>query len=258
MDFLGNPDGARKEINTWVEQQTRDKIRDLLHPGQIESRTRLVLCNAIYFKGDWATQFDPKKTRPQPFFVSADKSVTVPMMSGEVKLLSRQFKGVTLFELPYQGNDLAMVVLLPDARDGLAALEQQLNAVVLQEWLMALGQSYQTEVPVILPKFKLNCRLDLVGDLKAMGMPSAFGLRADFSGMDGSSNLGIDGVVHQAFVDVNEEGTEAAAATAVTMVGLSISRPLVVFRADHPFLFLIVGRHTGTILFLGRVTDPSN
>jgi serpin B len=256
MDFRGNPDGARKEINAWVEQQTRDKIRDLLHPGDIVSSTRLVLCNAIYFKGNWATQFDPKSTQPEPFFVTVDKTVTVPMMSGKVKVRSRQFGGVTLFALPYKGNDLTMVVVLPEDRDGLAALEQKLNAVELQEWLAAMDGSFEAEVEVVLPKFKLNCRLDLVKDLTALGMPSAFGADADFSGMDGSRNLFIGGVVHQAFVDVNEEGTEAAAATALTVRALSISRPLV-FRADHPFLFLTVGRHSGTILFMGRVTDPS-
>jgi serpin B len=256
MDFRGNPEGARKLINAWVEQQTQDKIRDLLHPGDIVPATRLVLCNAIYFKGNWAMQFDPKMTRPGPFYVTGDQSVTVPMMSGKVKLRSRQVEGVTVFALPYKGNDLTMVVVLPDDRDGLAALEQRLTAAMLQEWLAAVTGPFETEVEVVLPKFKLNCRLDLARNLPAMGMPLAFRPGADFSGMDGSRELFIGGVVHQAFVDVNEEGTEAAAATAVTLRTLSISRPLV-FRADHPFLFLIVEQQSGSILFLGRVTDPS-
>ena len=209
-----------------------------------------------YDSRNWAAQFDPKMTRSQPFFVTPDHSVTVPMMSGKVKLRSRQLQGVTLFALPYRGNDLSMVVVLPDDRDGLAAVEQRLSAATLQEWLAAMAGPFETEATVVLPKFKLNCRLDLARDLSAMGMPLAFRPGADFSGMDGSRDLFIGGVVHQAFVDVNEEGTEAAAATAVTVRTLSISRPLI-FSADHPFLFLIVEPQSGSILFLGRVTDPS-
>ena len=256
VDFATKPEDARKEINAWVEQRTQDKIRDLLPPGQVDSVTRLVLCNAIYFKGNWVEKFDPKATQPGPFFVATNQSVQVPMMSRKLKLRSRAFGDFTLFALPYAGNDLAMVILLPEAPYGLGAVEQQLGATALREWLAALNQTAETEAQVTLPKFKLNCRLELARDLAAMGMPSAFGPEADFSGMTGSRDLCISSVVHQAFVDVSEEGTEAAAATAVTMRALSVMRPLVL-RVDHPFLFLIVERQTGSILFLGRVTDPT-
>jgi serpin B len=255
-DFVHQPEVARAAINAWVERQTRDKIRDLLQRGQITPQTRLVLCNAIYFKGSWASKFDPKATRPLPFFVSANRPVTVPMMARTMKVRSREQDGCTLFELPYAGGELSMVILLPDAVDGLAAVEQQLTAEKLGDWLVALRQAGEREAQVALPKFKLNCRLDLGQDLAAMGMPSAFGSTADFSGITGSRDLFISGVVHQAYVDVNEEGTEAAAATGVTMRAMSVQRP-VVLRVDHPFLFLIQELRTGTILFLGRVTNPA-
>lgn len=257
VDFSSDSDGVRKEINSWVAQHTRDRIQDLLQPGQVRADTRLLLCNAIYFKGDWAAKFDPKATKPEPFFVSADRSVTVPMMSRHLKLRSRALQGFAMVSLPYAGDDLAMVVLLPDAKDGLGELEQRLTADALQEWLSGLKQAPQLEALVALPKFKLNCRLDLARTLAAMGMPAAFSPgEADFSGMTGSRDLFVSDVVHQAYVDVNEEGTEAAAATGVGMRLASLSRPLV-FRADHPFLFLIVEQQTGSILFLGRVGDPS-
>lgn len=255
-DFMAKAEDTRQEINTWVERKTNDKIRDLLKPGQINSMTRLVLCNAIYFKGDWAAKFDPKATRPESFFVTSNQSVTVPMMSRKLKLRSHALDDSTLFALPYTGNDLSMVILLPNDKGGLPALEQRLNAAALQGWLKTLDATAEAEAMVSLPQFKLNCRLDLANDLAAMGMPSAFGANADFSGMNGKRDLFISGVVHQAYVDVNEQGTEAAAATGVTMRALALTRP-VILRVDHPFLFLIVERQTGSILFLGRVTDPT-
>jgi serpin B len=162
-----------------------------------------------------------------------------------------------LCTLPYTGNDLSMVILLPKAADGLAAVEQQLSAAGLRDWLKALDAAPEVEMPLFLPKFKLDCRFELGRDLAAMGMPTAFGPGADFSGMTGSRELFISDVVHQAFVEVNEEGTEAAAATAVVMVKGMAQQPTLVFRVDHPFLFLIRENQTGSILFFGRVTDPS-
>jgi serpin B len=256
VNFAGAAETVRREINAWVERETHDKIQDLLQPGQVDSMTRLVLCNAIYFKGHWADEFDPLTTRPGPFYVSANQSITVSMMSRELKLRSHAVDGATLFALPYTGKDLSMIILLPAERDGLSALEQRLSADALRRWLKALAGAAAGEARVFLPKFKLNCRLDLAGDLAAMGMTAAFTSEADFSGMNGKRNLYISGVAHQAFVEVNEEGTEAAAATGVTMRATSMrnQQPL---RVDHPFLFLIVEQQTGSILFLGRVTDPT-
>jgi serine protease inhibitor len=258
VDFAGNADGARREINDWVAQQTQDKIRDLLRPPVPSPAARLVLCNAIYFKGNWLAQFDPKLTQPAPFLTAPNRNVPVPMMTRKLKLRIHSVAGLRLGALPYTGNDLSLVILLPDATDGLPSLERQLTAANLLAWLKALDAEAEVEIPLFLPKFKLNCRLDLAKDLAAMGMPAAFAGGADFSGMDGARDLFISDVVHQAFVEVNEQGTEAAAATAVVMTkGLAL-RPTPVFRVDHPFLFLIRDNQTGSLLFLGRVTNPAD
>jgi len=258
VDFLGNTEAARQEINAWVAKETRDKIQYLLRPPVPSSLTTLVLCNAIYFKGKWATQFDPKATGPAPFFVSAGRDVQVPTMSQKLKLRSRDAGDFRLFTLPYTGGDLSLVILLPKAVDGLTALERQLSADRLQKWLAALDGAPESKAVVYLPRFKLNCRLELAKELAAMGMPSAFVQHsADFSGMTGTRDLNISEVVHQAFVEVNEEGTEAAAATAVVMDRSSSVTPTPEFRVDHPFVLLIREQQTGSILFLGRVVDPS-
>ncbi len=257
VDFAGSSDATRQEINSWVAAKTQDKIRNLLQPGQVTAATRLVLCNAVYFKGKWASQFDPNNTAPAPFFTGAGQQVLTPLMSQSLKLRSRSFDDFALFALPYTGNDLALVILLPKAVDGVAALEQRLDAAKLQEWLAALDGAGEAKAQVFLPRFKLDCRLELARELAAMGMPAAFGQSADFSGMTGTRALCISDVVHQAMVELNEEGTEAAAATAVGMALTSVRAPAPVFRVDHPFVFLIRENQTGSILFLGRVTDPS-
>ncbi|HZL43612.1 MAG TPA: serpin family protein [Verrucomicrobiae bacterium] len=256
VDFKSKSEATRKEINSWIERKTRDKIRDLLQPGQIDSATRLLLCNAIYFKGNWASQFDPKATRPEPFFISSNQNISVPTMSRQGKVRSRNVDAAMLIALPYAGEELWMVIVLPNEKDGLAAVEQALNAATLQGWWTTLQATPEKKAILTLPKFKLNSRLDLANQLEAMGMKSAFGPGADFSGMTGKGDLFISRVVHQAYVDVNEQGTEAAAATSVGMAASAIVRPHEL-RVDHPFLFFIMERQTGSVLFLGRVTDPS-
>jgi serine protease inhibitor len=257
VDFVGNTEAARQEINAWVAKETRDKIQDLLQPPVPSHLTTLVLCNAIYFKGKWATPFDPKATAPAPFVISAGRSVQVPTMSQKLNLRSRDAGDFKLFALPYTGGDLSLVILLPKAVDGLTALEQQLSADRLQKWLAGLDAAPESKAVVYLPRFKLNCRLELAKELAAMGMPSAFVLHsADFSGMTGTRGLNISDVVHQAFVEVSEEGTEAAVATAVVM-DRAEEDPVQVFQVDHPFMFLIRENQTGNILFLGRTVDPS-
>jgi serpin B len=256
VNFAADPELARRTINEWVEQQTRQKIKDLLKPQMINSLTRLVLTNAIYFKGDWQAQFNKAATQDQDFHVSADTMVKVPLMhrTGQYRYLDGgNFQAL---ELPYAGKDLAMVVLLPRKPADLGNLEKVLSTVRLQEWL---GKSGEQDVSVWLPRFKMTKELQLNQVLADMGMPTAFiDGKADFSGMSGSRPpLHISQVVHKAFVDVNEEGTEAAAATAVILSApTALPRRPVSFRADHPFVFLIRDMHTGSILFMGRVNNP--
>jgi serine protease inhibitor len=263
VDFVSNTEGARQEINSWIARKTQDKIQDLLQRGQLSLDTRLVLCDAVYFKGTWRSRFDPKATRPAPFFTAPSQQVQTPLMFQNLRLRSRQFDNFSLFSLPYGAAagtnqpSVSMVVLLPRAVDGLAALEAQINAANLRQWLAGVDTAPEVKSELYLPRFKLNCRLDLAKDLAAMGMPTAFSSSADFSGMNGDRNLNISQVVHQAFVDVNEEGTEAAAATAVGVALTAARLPNPVFRVDHPFIFLIRESQTGSLLFLGRVVDPT-
>lgn len=253
-DFAGNTETARKAINTWVEQETREKIQDLIKQGMLDAATVLVLCNAIYFKGDWLSAFDKEKTRDADFYVGPGKTIKTPMMNQSTEVKFRRFEGFSAIELPYVGNDLSMVVFLPEQQDGLAAFEEMLNHETVKIWLDDLYNTSASEVSVSLPKFKTTCEFDLSAVLIEMGMEHAFS-GADFSGMTGRKDLFISKVVHKAFVDVNEEGTEAAAATAV-IIDKAFHR-LLAFRADHPFLFLIRENETGSILFVGRIMDPT-
>jgi serpin B len=250
----GDAEAARTTINTWVEEKTEGQIRDLIPAGILDALTRLVLTNAIYFKGDWAKRFDEDRTERAPFWVTPAASSDVPMMS-QVETLgySAREPGLQVLELPYAGHDLSMIVLLPGERDGIAALEDALIVENLTSWIDDLKPM---EVEVHLPRFKLSCQFGLGSALKAMGMVDAFDYAADFSGMDGTKSLYISVVIHQASVDVNEEGTEAAAATAVVMKLKALPLPPPVFRADHPFVFLIRENQTGSILFIGRMANP--
>jgi serpin B len=253
VDFARATEEARRTINAWIAKKTNDKIEELLKRGDVTSATALVLTNAIYFKGDWAAQFDPEKTRDMPFHRGADDSVSTPMMRQTATFGYAETEQIQMLELPYDGDRLSMLVLLPRDRDGLAELEANLTAERLGGWIDRIGRR---KVNVLLPKFRLKCRFNLEDHLAAMGMPTAFGGGADFSGMNGKYDLAISKVIHEAYVDVNEEGTEAAAATGVVMTRTSIERPPT-FNADHPFLFLIRDRETGSILFLGRLADPA-
>jgi serpin B len=252
VDFKRATAEARQAINRWVEKQTQDKIKELLKRGVLDADTRLVLTNAIYFKGDWASQFKKDRTRQAPFQVSAKKKVTVPLMTQTARFNYLVGDGFQALELPYAGKDLSMVVLLPRKADGLADLEKKLTAEQLAGWLKGLRRE---KVTVVLPRFKATSEFSLKGTLSSMGMPTAFTGRADFSGMDGKRDLFLSAVVHKAFVDVNEQGTEAAAATGV--VAKTVSAEIIAdFRADHPFVFLIRDQRSDSILFLGRLADP--
>ena len=245
LDFKTDTEGARQEINTWVEGKTNERIKDLIPKGMLSPMTRLVLANAIYFKGDWARQFKPEHTRPAPFKLADGTTTEVPMMSQTAGFKLAHTPDFQALELPYEGGDLSMLILLPSEPGKLPDLDL--------ETINGLGFN-EMETMVQLPKFKLESTFRLGDTLAAMGMPLAFSHQADFSGMTGSRDLFIDAVIHKTFVEVNEEGTEAAAATAVGMRATSMP-PM--FIADHPFHFLIRENATGTILFIGRVTDPS-
>jgi serine protease inhibitor len=255
-DFATNAEGARQEINGWVAQQTEQKIGNLIPAGVLGPDTRLVLANAIYFRGNWAHQFEKSATQDRPFHVSARTTVDVPLMFSEMSVgyAAQPDAALKVVELPYQGDDLSMLVLLPDASDGLSDVEAKLTAENVGRWTSGLARR---DVLVYLPRFSVESGFGLGSTLAAMGMPAPFSERADFSGMNGKRDLSISAVLHRARVDVDEQGTEAAAATGVA-VGVRAMRPQEppTFRADHPFAFFIRNNPTGTILFLGRVTNP--
>jgi serpin B len=258
VDFKGAPEAARSTINQWVEQKTQDKIKDLLAPGAVRPDTRLVLTNAIYFKGNWQTQFDKAQTRNEDFYLSQTKSAAAPLMHREGSF--GYFDGGTfqVLEIPYKSNALSLIVVLPKERSGLPGLEDSMTASNMQQWLSQVAPV--PKVIVTIPKFKSTQEFELSTALRALGMPQAFGADADFSGMTGKRDFAISAVIHKAFVDVNEEGTEAAAATAVTMRALAMRAPgppSPVFRADHPFIFFIRDNGSRSILFMGRMTDPT-
>jgi len=261
LDFINETEKSRLTINSWVEEQTNDKIKDLIPPRILSSFTRLLLTNAIYFKGYWFKRFDKDSTEEGDFRVTPVNKIKARMM----RLIAEEENYVEtdrlqILELPYEGGELSMLILLPKD-DDLRSVEESLSSQNLSEWKKLLREE---KVNVYLPRFKFETKYFMAEDLKGMGMPAAFtpgidfGGKADFSGMTGNKRLNIYEVIHQAFVDVNEEGTEAAAATAVLMKGGSAAPRIVkTFKADHPFIFLIQEKATGNILFVGRVTDPT-
>jgi len=256
VDFVIQSEEARQQINKWVEDQTANKIKDLLAPGVVNADTRLVLVNAIYFKARWLHEFSPQATKNEPFHVASDKQESVSMMHQSRRLSYAETDDTQVLELPYGHGTTSMIVLLPKKADGLAALEKGLTSEALSKWT---GSMAVRKVNVSLPKFKMTSTFSLNDVLSAMGMKLAFTGQADFSGMSTVERLFISAVIHKAFVDVNEEGTEAAAATAVAMEATAM-RPNpeepIEFRADHPFVFMLRDRQTGSILFMGRVMNP--
>lgn len=256
LNYGSAPEKARTRINSWVEEQTRQRIKDLIAPNMLNEMTRMVLVNAVYFKGTWATPFAESATKPLTFYASPNAAMSTPFMHRRGSFRYGESPHAQLLALPYEGNGLEMLLLLPRNRNGIATLEANLNATNLAASLAAMRNE---EVDVAMPRFKITSSFGLGDTLKSLGMPNAFDpARADFSGMDGRPNwLFISAVVHKAFVEVNEKGTEAAAATGVMMAPTSIAAPKPPpkeFRADHPFLFLIRETGTGSLLFIGRVS----
>jgi serpin B len=257
-DFIGAAPAALAEINGWVDLKTRGKIADLLPPGSLEPSTRLALVNAVYFKGKWEHPFEARRTAIRSFFISPGSSPMVPLMNETETLKAVSIAGSDILELPYLGGALSMVILLPNSNDGLSSLERSLDAnpSILLEWMASLDFAKQESIRVAIPRFKMTYSVELTQALRQSGVIAAFDPHeADFSEIDGARDLHVSTARHKAFIDVNEEGTEAAAATSVGMRTLGIIRARE-FNADHPFLFLIRDNSNGSLLFLGRVVDP--
>ena len=256
LDFRRAPEKARATINAWVEQRTQDRIKDLVPEGLLTPATRLVLTNAIYFKGSWMRPFAADATRNETFTLSTGLKVgDVPLMRQRGSFRYLDGGRFQVLELPYEANELSMIVFLPSQGDGLAGLEPTLTAGPVADWLAKMTVH---DVEVALPRFTVTAEFQLKPALVELGMALAFSEKADFSGIVEGQPLSLAAVVHKAYVDVNEKGTEAAAATAAAMMVTSAMAPAprAVFRADHPFFFAIRDNRTGSLLFAGRVVNP--
>ncbi|XP_063154876.1 serpin B6-like [Candoia aspera] len=261
LNFIQAPEDSRRHINAWVEEKTSGKIRDLLAPGIIDSLTRLVLVNAIYFKGNWANKFNKDRTQERPFMINKNESKTVQMMFKKAKYNTGYISdySTAILEMPYVDNELSMIILLPDNIEdnstGLEKLEREITYEKLLDWINPKMMDLR-EIELFFPKFKLEEKYDLKPVLRSMGMTDAFDVaKSNFSGMSTNDDLVLSEVVHKSFIEVNEEGTEAAAATAAVMM-LRCAYMVPRFNADHPFLFFIKHLSTNTILFFGRCSSP--
>ena len=255
VDFMGHAEDVRAQINRWTEEQTKEKIKDLFPPGSLEADTRLALTSAIYFYGAWQSPFETSRTQPAPFTPLGGKAVETRFMNQTAHFGYAETPAAQVLEMTYRGTGFAFDVLLPKAAAGLPDLEKSLTAENLTGWL---GSLTSRNVQVSLPKFRAESEFSLARTLSQMGMASAFTDAADFSGIRAEGKLAISQVVHKAFVDVAERGTEAAAATgmAIRVAAARMPERPVVFRADHPFLFLIRDTKSGTVLFIGRLMTP--
>jgi serine protease inhibitor len=259
LDFRRAPETARRTINTWVEQQTQDRIKDLVPEGVLTTDTCLVLTNAIYFKGTWMHRFPDAATQKATFTLSTGRAIDgVPFMRQQASFRYLEGGSFQALELPYEGGELSMIVFLPRRVDGLAEFEQTLTAARVTEWLARMTAEH---VVVTLPRFKVTAGFELKPTLTELGMSLPFSAeKADFSSITKAERLWLSAVIHKAYVEVSEQGTEAAAATGAVMTTTSAIMPRppqVVFRADHPFFFVIREGRTGSLLFSGRVVNPA-
>ncbi|MHC4660582.1 MAG: serpin family protein [Planctomycetota bacterium] len=260
MDFAGDPGGAVEEINEWVDENTRGKIKEILSEGAVNPETRLVLTNAVYFKGMFKVEFDPEDTRPGDFHVTQDKTTKANMMNmwdesfryhenDELKVLCMPYKGALT-------DRFELIIILPKEGTELSVIEEKLSQENINKWIYPVKPQEIERVSI--PKFKMTYSTTLREHLESLGMESAFdGKTADFSGIDGTQDLFISDVYHKAFVSVDEKGTEAAAATAAPMESEE-KMDYKVFIADRPFIFMIFSRDTGAILFMGRILNPNS
>jgi serpin B len=254
VDF-SKPDKAAEIINLWVEENTGGKIQDMLSSGDISPSTVLILSNAIYFKGLWMKKFDVENTVDRDFEFNIGEKIQVPTMvltDSEVLFNYTETEDLQILELPYKGDDVSMVIILPKEND-LTSVEQKLNKENLSSWIESMHPTY---LDVYLPKFTFKTEYNLKNILIDMGLDIAFSSNADFSGMNGFGGIYIEKVLHKAFVEVNEEGAEAAGATTVHILKTAMPEPPKVFDADHPFLFLIQHKETGAIIFMGSIVKP--
>ncbi len=249
----GDSETARCIINTWVAEKTEGKIDELISFGMLDELNRLTVVNAIYFKSKWSNSFDQNLTCESPFWIAPDNQVQVMTMTQKQVYRYGEDVGLKILEIPYTKHNVSLVVFLPDELDGLVKFESTLSLDNLARWIRGLQM---IEVEVHIPRFEMNSAFRLDDALQSMGMTEAFNHQADFSGMTDCEKFFIGSVLHNAFIVVNEEGTEAAAATAIIMRSFGYPEALPVFRADHPFVFLIRENSTGSILFLGRVVNP--
>lgn len=258
INYIAGPEKARKTINNWVEKHTEEKIKDLIPEGVLTKDTPMVLTNAVYFKSDWLDKFEAHDSLVMPFWIDKEKSIPTIMMkrTGEnVKYLRTEMAEIV--ELPYKDNLFSMLLILPDKQTDIVEIEKNLTHSALTEWTSLLSGK---KIRLTIPKFKMEQSFELKKALIEMGMPSAFETQsADFSGINGKHNMYIGNVIHKTFVEVSEEGTEAAAASAVIMMKTSMpvdQKDIVEFKADRPFIFMIIENKTGAILFIGHYSHP--
>ena len=272
VDFGSNAEGARQEINGWVARETNDRIKELIGRGVLDQLTAAVLVNAIYWKADWLTRFYEGATKEEPFFLVDGEEITTDLMN-----LRSEFRGikrgsVKLLDMPYAGEEVSMVAILPEKPGGLAKLEDGLTPRKLERWLDALDEAEPYDTVLTFPKMSLDWNADIKSVIEGMGAPLPFSKNANFDRMatfpqeslPDWCGLKITNIIHQANIDVDEAGSEAAAATAVVMGGVMVTSarigppppPPFIFRADHPFMFLLRDKRTGAILFMGRMVDP--
>jgi len=259
LDFKTDTENSRLTINNWVENKTNDKIKDLIPKGILTQDTKLVLTNTIYFKANWTLPFDPGTTNDQDFNLNSGNKIKVKTMHQTANYNYMENDELQMLEMPYQGNDISMIVILPK-QGRFDDVENYLTSDNIAGWKNSMQDQ---EVDVAFPKFKFETKYLMKQDLINMGMPTAFTDVADFSGMTGKTDLKISEVIHQAFINVSESGTEAAAATAVIMAPTAVFNPVdkpkpKEFIAEHPFIFIIQQKDTGNILFMGKVNNPSN
>ena len=256
LNFKANPEKSRLIINKWVEDNTNNKIKDLLARGMITKMTTLVITNAIYFKSNWKDKFDEKQTREEPFELSSLKTIQAPTMHRTADYNYAETVNAQILELDYAGDELSMIIILP--KGSISRVERMLNEEKLNLYKSMMKKE---KVVLSLPKFKFEATYSLADKLKKMGITDAFdATKSDFTGMSKTGELFISDVIHKAFVEVAEYGTEAAAATAVVIMRTSMPikpEKTIIFKADHPFIFVIAQKDTGNILFMGRVNDPT-
>jgi len=256
VDFKTDVAGSTRKINKWVEEHTKKKISKLFQDGDLDELTRTVLVNAVYFKGNWLVPFDKEQTSIAPFYVTSDKKVDAKLMyhSGEFRYLNDMEKNCDIVQLEYEGSAFSMVVIVPHEIDGLHRITSTISLAQFTKWIADVRGSQKETVDVFLPKFKASHRVDLKKSLESLGISEMFCDRADLKGISEAGNLYVSSAVHEAVIDVNEEGTEAAGATGIGIGFMSLPPQV---RADRPFLFAVLSHQTNSIIFMGKMTDPS-